>query len=160
MNITMSIHYIIDEAMEIILAIIKTRKIPTPYGAFCMHERKIRLLYFFDEWDRKGTEENEIPVERINGDILLLTSTHDESVPAKRDAELLVKRLQRNNFEHNYRHINSETGSHNLGYYPVNNMMLPREQKYPEECQLAREATLEIILKTLGKWEVTRDEFS
>ena len=47
----------------------------------CVKERNVRLLYFFDEWDRKGTEENEIPVENIKGDILFLTSTYDESVP-------------------------------------------------------------------------------
>ena len=44
----------------------------------CIRERKIRLLYFFDEWDSKGTEENKIPVENICGDILFMTSTHDE----------------------------------------------------------------------------------
>lgn len=117
----------------------------------------IYLLYFFDEWDKKGTEENEIPVEKINGDILLLTSTHDESVPAKRDAELLCKRLERDNFSHNYRHINSEIGSHNLGYFPVNNNMLPREKKFPEECQRAREETLNVIIKTLDAWKVIID---
>ena len=118
----------------------------------CFKEHKVKLLYFFDEWDRKGTEENEIPVEKINGDILFLTSTHDESVPAKRDAELLCKRLERMHFKQNYRHINSETGSHNLGYFPVNNNMLPREKKLPEECEKAREDTLKIILKTLESW--------
>lgn len=120
----------------------------------CFIERNIRLLYFFDEWDKKGTEENEIPVEKINGDILFLTSTHDESVPAKRDAELLCKRLERMHFKHDYRHINSEIGSHNLGYFPVNNNMLPREKNHPEECQKAREETLEIILKTIDTWHV------
>ncbi len=120
----------------------------------CIRERNIRLLYFFDEWDRKGTTDNEIPVERINGDILFLTSTHDESVPAKRDAELLVDRLERSGFGHGYRHINSETGSHNLGIFPVNNNMLPREKKYPTECQMAREETLEIILSVLDSWKV------
>jgi len=120
----------------------------------CFRERNIRLLYFFDEWDKKGTEENEIPVEKINGDILFLTSTYDESVPAKRDAELLCKRLERMHFKHDYRHINSEIGSHNLGYFPVNNNMLPREKKHPEECQKAREETLEIILRTIDTWHV------
>lgn len=121
----------------------------------CVKEHNIKLLYFFDEWDIKGTSENEIPVERINGDILFLTATHDESVPAKRDAELLVQRLQRSGFKHGYKHNNSETGSHNLGYFPVNNNMLPREKKFPEECQRAREETLEIILNTLEKWSVS-----
>ncbi len=120
----------------------------------CIRERNIRLLYFFDEWDRKGTTENEIPVEKINGDILFLTSTNDESVPAKRDAELLVKRLERSGFKHGYRHINSEIGSHNLGIFPVNNNMLPREKKYPNECQKAREETLDIILSVLNLWKV------
>ena len=118
----------------------------------CIKEHNVRLLYFFDEWERKGTSENEIPVQNINGDILFLTSTNDESVPAKRDAELLISRLRRNGFAHSYKHINFENGSHNLGYFPVNNNLLPQEKKYPEECQKAREKALEIILQTLESW--------
>ena len=120
----------------------------------CLKEHRVRLLYFFDEWDKNGTEENEIPVEKINGDILFLTSTHDESVPARRDAELLIERLKRNHFVHGFRHINSEIGSHNLGYFPVNNKMLPREKKFPDECKKAREDTLELILNTLDQWAI------
>ena len=133
---------------------VKTGKLFSDFLKRCIRERHVRLLYFFDEWDKKGTEENEIPVEKIQGDILLLTSTNDESVPAKRDAELLIKRLERNGFEHGFRHMNSEIGSHNLGYFPVNNNMLPREKKYPEECQRAREETLDIILNTFKLWKV------
>lgn len=121
----------------------------------CIREKQVRLLYFFEEWDKKGTEENEIPVENIRGDVLFLTATHDESVPAKHDAELLVKRLERCGFAHAYRHVNSEIGSHNLGYFPVNNEFLPREKNYPEECQQAREDTLKIILTAMEKWGVS-----
>ena len=124
------------------------------FGAFvkrCVKEHNVRLQYFFDEWERKGTSENEIPVEKINGDILFLTSTNDESVPAKRDAELLISRLRRNGFAHSYKHINFENGSHNLGCFPVNNNLLPQEKKHPEECQKAREKALKIILQTLER---------
>lgn len=120
----------------------------------CVKEGKIRLLYFFDEWEKKGTEETEIPVENINGDILFLTSTHDDSVPAKRDAELLTDRLDRLGFTHRYRHINSDSGSHNLGYFPANSNMLAWEKRHPEECRQAREDTLNIILETLYNWSV------
>lgn len=121
----------------------------------CIREHHVRLLYFFEEWEKQGTTENEIPVEKICGEILFLTSTHDESVPAKQDAELLTKRLEREKFPHKYKHINSDTGSHNLGYFPVNNGALPREKKYPRECQKAREDTLDIILKALSAWSVS-----
>ena len=120
----------------------------------CLKEHDLRLLYFFDEWEQKGTAENEIPVENISGDILFLTSTNDESVPAKRDAELLVSRLERTGFTHSYRHINFENGSHNLGFFPINNSLLPQEKKYPAQCRKAREDALEIILHTLAKWGV------
>ena len=127
------------------------------FGAFvkrCIKEHNVRLLYFFDEWERKGTEENEIPVEKIAGDILFLTSTNDESVPAERDAETLISRLRRMGFAHSYKHINFENGSHNLGFFPINNNLLPQEKKHPEQCRKAREDSLEIILQTLGKWGV------
>lgn len=120
----------------------------------CVRERNIRLLYFFDVWESRGTEENEIPVERINGDILFLTSAHDDSVPAKHDAELLTARLRRCGFTHRYRHVNFETGSHNLGYFPVNSGLLPWEKHHPDECRKAREETLDIILDTLDRWSV------
>ena len=125
------------------------------FGAFlkrCIREHNIRLLYFFDEWERKGTAENEIPVEKVGGDILFLTSTNDESVPAKHDAELLISRLRRTEYAHSYRHINFAYGSHNLGFFPINNNLLPQEKKHPEECRKAREDALEIILRTLDKW--------
>lgn len=119
----------------------------------CVKERNVRLLYFFDEWERKGTSENEIPVEKVGGDILFLTSTNDESVPAKRNAEMLFSRLRRTGFAHSYKHINFENGSHNLGFFPVNNNLLPQEKKQPEECQKAREKALEIILQTIESWD-------
>ena len=127
------------------------------FGAFvkrCLKEHNVRLLYFFDEWEKKGTAEDEIPVENISGDILFLTSTNDESVPAKRDAELLISRLRRIGFAHSYRHINFGNGSHNLGYFPINNNLLPQEKKHPSECQKAREDALGIILQTLENWGV------
>lgn len=127
------------------------------FGAFlkrCVKEHNVRLLYFFDEWERKGTAKNEIPVEKINGDILLLTSTNDESVPAKHDAETLISRLKRTGYAHSCKHINFENGSHNLGYFPINNNLLPQEKKHPAECQKTREDALAIILQTLDKWGV------
>lgn len=137
---------------------VKKEKLFTDFIKRCRKEHNVRLLYFFEEWDKKGTRENEIPVENICGDILFLTSTHDESVPAQRDAKLLVDRLERAQFPYHYQHINSEKGSHNLGYFPVNNNMLPREKKYPRECQEAREETLQIILKALDTWGVALDK--
>jgi len=120
----------------------------------CIRERNVRLLYFFDEWEKKGSDKNEIPVENIHGDILFLTALHDESVPAKRDSELLTARLDRCSFGYHYKHIVSETGSHNLGIFPVNNNMLPRERKFPDECQAARKKTLKIIMQAIDKWGV------
>lgn len=127
------------------------------FGAFvkrCLKEHNIRLLYFFDEWEKKGNADNEIPVESISGDILFLTSTNDESVPAKKDAEILISRLKRFEFKYSYKHINFENGSHNLGYFPINSNMLPQEKKHPTECQKAREDALEIILRTIEEWGV------
>lgn len=120
----------------------------------CIRERNVRLLYFFDEWEKKGSDKNEIPVENINGDILFLTALHDESVPAVHDAELLTTRLDRCGFGYHYKHIVSKTGSHNLGIFPVNNNMLPRERKLPKECQAARKKTLKIIMQAIDKWGV------
>ena len=120
----------------------------------CIRERGIKLLYLFDEWESMGSSDNEIPVERINGSILFLTSTHDDSVPAKKNAEQMIGRLERLGFKHKYRHINFETGSHNLGIFPVNNNLLAWEKKHPAECDAARKKALNIILRTLDKWDV------
>lgn len=49
-----------------------------------------------------------------------------------------------------------EIGSHNLGYFPINNGVLPREKKHPKECQQAREETLGIILETDRELELLK----
>lgn len=127
------------------------------FGAFvkrCLKEHNIRLMYFFDEWEKRGGADNELPVEKICGDILFLTSSNDESVPAQKDAELLISRLERFDFKHSYKHTNFDNGSHNLGYFPINNNLLPQEKKHPEECRKAREDALETILRTIEEWGV------
>lgn len=120
----------------------------------CKQEGNIRLLYLIEEWEKRGDASTEIPVEKIRGPVLLLSATHDDSVPGKRDAEILMKRLQEKNFQYPYRHINFENGSHNLGYFPVNNWALPREKHFPEECRQARKEALQVILQTLELWSV------
>ena len=75
-------------------------------------------------------------------------------MPAKKNAEQMIGRLERFGFTHKYRHINFETGSHNLGIFPVNNDLLAWEKKHPTECDAARKKALTIILRAIDRWDV------
>lgn len=52
-----------------------------------------------------------IPVEKIQGPILLLSATQDEICPSTKMAEKMILRLQQHNFKHVYKHIPIE-GKH------------------------------------------------
>ena len=134
---------------------LKGLEFPAKYAEMFAGKKNIMSGCFFSltSGKEKGLTKKRYRSKKIRGGILFLTSTNDESVPAKRDAELLTSRLRQTGFAHSYKHINFENGSHNLGYFPVNNIFLPQEKKRPEECQEAREKALEIILQTLESWD-------
>jgi hypothetical protein len=46
-----------------------------------------------------------IPVERIGGPVLLISSTGDEMWPATRMSRRLISRLEANGFAHPHRHV-------------------------------------------------------
>ncbi|MGL5514305.1 MAG: acyl-CoA thioester hydrolase/BAAT C-terminal domain-containing protein [Sporomusa sp.] len=119
-----------------------------------LKEKKLRLCYMLEEWEKNAKMMHEIPVEKIKGSILILSSTIDESLPAKEHCERIIQRLEEYNFSYPYEHINYEEGSHNLGYCSnVNTWALPREKHYPRQCQMARENALKETLIFINKWK-------
>ncbi len=56
-----------------------------------------------------------IPVERIEGPILLISGTDDRLWPSTRFCELIEKRLQERGFAHHYSHLRCEGAGHAIG---------------------------------------------
>jgi uncharacterized protein len=61
--------------------------------------------------DEAAVRRAEIPVEKINGSMLILSADADEQWPAMRMANQLMQRLKDNSFRHSYQHI-VLTGGH------------------------------------------------
>lgn len=60
--------------------------------------------------DESFIEAARIPVEKINGPILILSAREDEMWPSFKMSEELVNRLEKHKFPHHYEHIVSEGG--------------------------------------------------
>jgi dienelactone hydrolase len=56
-----------------------------------------------------------IPVERINGGVLLISGRDDQLWPSSQMADLVVARLQRHSFTHPYLHLSYEQAGHAVG---------------------------------------------
>jgi dienelactone hydrolase len=56
-----------------------------------------------------------IPVERINGPILLISGGSDALWPSAHFSRLIVERLERNRFPHPYQHLTYEGSGHTIG---------------------------------------------
>jgi dienelactone hydrolase len=63
----------------------------------------------------------EIPVEHINGPVLLISGTDDAMWPSQRLAEIARRRFEAHHFPHPYRHIACEGAGHMIGtpYQPT-----------------------------------------
>jgi hypothetical protein len=59
----------------------------------------------------------EIPVERINGPILLLTGKHDKMWPSAQMCESICQRLRVSKFAHEFEHVAYEDAGHTLSEY-------------------------------------------
>jgi pimeloyl-ACP methyl ester carboxylesterase len=90
--------------------------VPVPASAIpYLQKRELRLAW--DEMVKNETamEAAAIPVERINGPILLISATRDEYWPSTEMSERIVKRLGAHGFSHEVRHVAVE-GRHDAGY--------------------------------------------
>jgi dienelactone hydrolase len=65
--------------------------------------------------DTEAVERVEIPVERINGPVLMISGKDDAMWPSTRLAEVARNRLEKNGFRHAYRHLAYEDAGHMIG---------------------------------------------
>ncbi len=84
---------------------------PTPYSAVPAmisgdHLEAYRLILVDRDAERRAL----IPVERINGSILLLSPTNDESWPSREMSNKIVERLKSKGFKNYFDHIVVEGG--------------------------------------------------
>lgn len=60
--------------------------------------------------EKEASKKAQIPVEKINGNILLLSATKDKEWPCKAMCDEVVTRLKENNFKNYYQHVPIEGG--------------------------------------------------
>jgi dienelactone hydrolase len=56
-----------------------------------------------------------IPVERINGAVLLISGEDDQMWPSTRMAQISMARLREHNFPHPYEHLSYSGAGHGIG---------------------------------------------
>jgi dienelactone hydrolase len=78
-----------------------------------------RFLRFLE--DDEAAARAEIPVERINGPVLLISGKDDAMWPSERMAEIARRRLDEHHFAHAYRHLAYDGAGHMIGtpYVPT-----------------------------------------
>ena len=93
-----------------------------------------------------------IPVEKINGPILMASSLKDKIWPSKTHCEIIVELLRKAHFKHEYKHITYEKSGHMLtvpyqSIYPSN--------KYPDDIDGFAKANINCWNETINfidKW--------
>ena len=65
--------------------------------------------------NRDALRDTEIPVEKINGPILLISGQDDKIWPSAQLSEIAVQRLNANNFSHNVKHLTYPNAGHLIG---------------------------------------------
>lgn len=73
-------------------------------------DRFLRLME-----DQEAVARVEIPVERINGPVVMISGKDDAMWPSERLAEIACRRLERHSFPHEYQHLAYEGAGHMIG---------------------------------------------
>lgn len=80
--------------------------VPMPWSAVpAAASGNLREAFTIMLEDTAAVERALIPVEKINGPILLLSATQDEMWPSTEMSQAVIERLQRKTFVHPYQHI-------------------------------------------------------
>ncbi|MCG7343645.1 acyl-CoA thioesterase/BAAT N-terminal domain-containing protein [Sporosarcina sp. ACRSL] len=84
-------------------------------------ENPLRIWYDYLTCDPQITEQATIPVEKINGPVLLISGTDDACFDSVQLNEMAMERLRQSKFEHEFKHLIYEGAGHEVGipFIPV-----------------------------------------
>ncbi|MBR6149347.1 MAG: hypothetical protein IKQ44_13460 [Lachnospiraceae bacterium] len=102
-------------------------------------EKELKLLNI--NKDKDVTPETIIPVEKIKGPVLLISSKHDEVWPSYESAKFIEDKLKSVSFEYEYKHVAFENMSHAaIAHLPwIYKLAFKSERNHPRECEKDRE---------------------
>ena len=115
--------------------------------------RSLTYLSCFKGVIENASEETKIPVERINGPVLLLAPENDTIWYSREAAQAVQDRLKEKNFRHKVEYHQYEYASHLLLPCSLKTAeVFAVERKYPEKCRENNAASLENTLRFLKEW--------
>ena len=115
-----------------------------------MKEKELHILTF--NKDKKLTPETIIPVEKINGPVLLLSSKHDAVWDSYQSASKMEKQLTDANFGFAHKHIAFPHLSHAMTteFSMLYRLAFKCERFYPKECAAERELLKQELLNWIN----------
>ena len=116
-------------------------------------EQQMKFVDMYVQALEHFVEDTAIPVERIQGDILLIYAREDTVWCSAEAAQYIRQRLKRHQFIHSLTELSYEKASHIL--IPLNPPALKMfrvERKYPEECMRNRLDAFERTIAWLKGW--------
>jgi dienelactone hydrolase len=113
-----------------------------------MEEKELHIIRF--NRDKDVTPQTLIPVEKIKGPVLFLSSKHDEVWPSYESATYMEERLTEVGFPYKHKHVAFEYMSHAMiTRIPfIYKMAFKSERQHPKEC----EADRVLLRKELLEW--------
>lgn len=109
------------------------------YRSF-LKQREPDMLFFYTETlGKPHSKEADIPVENINGPVLLISGAQDVMVPSNWNCEQTLQRIKAHDPEHVAVHNNYEYMSHYAcPLRPMTSSLFKVERKYKKECSESR----------------------
>lgn len=94
-----------------------------------------------------------IPVEKIQGPVLLISGEMDAMWPAKTAADFLIERLKEKKFPYEYQHLSYKHGSHYMvPMHLYTEKMFKAERKYKKESDSMKQDQMIKTLEFLKRW--------
>lgn len=119
------------------------------------------MRYGYDQVEPELNQKSRIQVENMNADVLLLAVKDDDCWPSDVATKRIVEVLEANGYTHRVESHIYEKGSHAL-VDGIKDMglsakflfkhMIATEQKYPKECEEARQDSFKRIIKFIEEW--------
>jgi esterase/lipase len=135
-----------------------------PYAPYCGNEKSINMMKIIltekemhiitINRDKRITPDSIIPIERIRGSVLLLSSKHDVVWPSYDSAVYMENKLKESGFPYAHRHVAFDHMSHVMvtDMPPVFKLAFKAEREDPEGCAGDREQLKKEILDWVGQW--------
>ncbi len=120
---------------------------------YLIKHHEFSVMFYYDGIIKNLREEQVLPVEKINGPVLLISGGMDSMWPSEQSARILMRRMDEGGHSFEHKHLHYIHGSHYMmPMHLKSEKLFVAERKYPQDSEIYKRDMMREMMEFLDRW--------